>query len=533
MKPTELILLLLNTAVLVDCSGVKTRARLFAEDLDDEVKLSAKEARYLNMLLEKRSLKDEESGLKGGHSDFWTLPVVTESEFSGWDQVIREPGEKADLSSTPTTATGSTSSIEFDKDEDEEEQEEEKEESESEDEVDNLENNENVSSSSSSRFTSTDSRPNSIRKSIFNYFSRQQQQQQQQNDQNVRLFNVYHERILSKVFHFNRESNFPRVNETEYLLTGRLVSFFGKDDRKSVYNEMLEDMKDPGFRKFLLDVQGRKQSSDRYFRPSSIKFTAKAFVSGLIGRGSTLAFEDNYKIGEFYKHTIFTQRDYVYHRGLNRLAALFAAEFDPKVSDGLFFQFVSKAYSGVYGPSRCDLPFITRIENIPVENATKAVRRYFLDPANLESVLNQYDKDLLGYRPLLPVPKTLDDVLDATEMILQAYHSRNAKDTFKPFIKQHAHVLRNVEHLQNFYLDIAPIDQVIELFELIPNGPYQNHFAAFLYAAFIEHARHNHSFNLPRIKENFGKMIRMKLNLGLFEQIHQKSVEVAEYKKDE
>lgn len=347
---------------------------------------------------------------------------------------------------------------------------------------------------------------------------------------NPQCFDDEREKQLARVLYSDPTSYFEQINEPEHLIVARVVSFFGKDERSAIYNQMIEDMSKTDFYTFLIDIQNRKQKLDiidEYFDLDLLKNSTEAFVSGLIGRGCTLNFQDNYKLLEFYENTLVTPKDFVYHRGLNRLAALFVSEFDPNRADAFFYQFVKTAYSGVYGPLRSELRYITRIENIPLNPVTPEDRKYFLDPSNRDFLRSCYTRKQLCYKPLIPVPKTLDDVLDATVLILRAYRDKfdQSNAATEKFIRDPA----NIEHLQTFYLDLGLIEEVLELLEMIPIGPYQPHFAAFCYAAFIQFTQFHRGFNVHEIKKTLKTMLEsLEIDLEALDAIHEQSIKVAE-----
>lgn len=339
-----------------------------------------------------------------------------------------------------------------------------------------------------------------------------------------KIYDDLDEQAMAISLYSEKDSKIETINIPDLMLPGKLLSYFGSDVREEMHTDLVKELNTKNFEAHMRKLQqhlimkkkdeliasGRinpKSSNDLfveydYLDFASIKNSTDSFVTGLLGKGSTIPFEKIRYIGEFYDHTLFTARDYVYYPGLAKLAAFFVVEFDYNRADRFFHQFVKSAYSGVYGPRREDLKFITRIEDLPLgislDDLTHSVesveapvnpnigRSTFVNPDNLETIM-QYFPDV-KYQPLTSVPKTLDDVLDATEIILETFRWKGGMSTDRETEKVFKEIYsnQNVAHLQNFFLDIASVEDCLELMKLIPSNMYHNHYAAFLYAAYLQ-----------------------------------------------
>lgn len=280
-----------------------------------------------------------------------------------------------------------------------------------------------------------------------------------------------------------------------------------------------------------------------------LKESARSNVMCSIGKGSTIDLSNIYKIAEYNLRVIFTPRDIFYYPGMLKLSIFFNLEFDPSVSNDFFDQFIRTFYSGVYGPRRQDLFYITRIQDIPeadipdgmlvrsgelmegievlksliedarsleqaeqveeltgalknlegeyavLNNEIQAIREMFLDPLKRSRLRLPYTNRQHCYNELTPIPKTVEDVLEATQMILGTYwadmglRSGQLSEMYEEIYSQ-----ENLNYLQSFFMDIFSIQGIQYLFKtFVADFKYdqrlRNHSASFLYAAFIETMR--------------------------------------------
>ena len=306
----------------------------------------------------------------------------------------------------------------------------------------------------------------------------------------------------------------------------------------------------------------RAQDRQEFRCPDHTKAGIINMLIYTLGKGSTKSDQFSDKLCYAVQRLLVTPRDIFYYPGMLKLALFFKVEFDGSFATDFFDQFINSFYSGAYGPRRKDLFYITRFEDIPESvlpdsTLTKSVvdgeirdtpaarniadtKASFLNAKNRELFLKTYGPEQLGYRELNPVPKTIDDVLEATKMILRKYwrvkriHNNKHIDIDGLVYNQ-----TNVDHMRSFYMDIFKSDyeSILRLFTTLildfgHNLELRNHSASFLYAAFIEilrtHQGRGYEMTVGELEEKMREMFAMDINPKAFEEIHRQSVRVAD-----
>ena len=305
----------------------------------------------------------------------------------------------------------------------------------------------------------------------------------------------------------------------------------------------------------------RAQDRKEFRCPDHIKAGIINMLIYTLGKGSTKSDQIFDKIYYAVQRVLVTPRDIFYYPGMLKLALFFKVEFDGSFATDFFDQFINTFYSGAYGPRRKDLFYITRFEDIPESvlpdstlsksvvdgeiGDTPAARNVadtkasFLNAKNRELLLKTYGPEQLGYRELNPVPKTIDDVLEATKMILRKYwRVKRIYNNKHIDIDSLVYNQTNVDHMRSFYMDIFKSDyeSVLRLFTTLildfgHNLELRNHSASFLYAAFIEilrtHQGRGYEMTVSELEEKMREMFALDINPKAFEEIHRQSVRVA------
>lgn len=290
--------------------------------------------------------------------------------------------------------------------------------------------------------------------------------------------------------------------------------------------------------------------------PGVIKDLARSNVMCSIGKGSTLDLNNIHKLAEANQRVIFTPRDIFYYPGMLKVSLFFNLEFDPSRSNEFFDQFIRTFYAGVFGPCRQDLFYITRIQDIPASvlpdellmkslkeeseeyaALNSQIRDYqnsFLRPENRDMLRVAYADHLLCYKKLTSVPKTTEDVLEATQRILKSYWSHMGITGVD--VSDLIYSPQNIGHLQSFFMDILSIEDVTLLFNaLVIDFDYdpglRNHSASFLYAAFIETIRTPRGSDIKfvaLIQKKMKEMFELRTRPAVLDSIHKESVRVSE-----
>lgn len=305
----------------------------------------------------------------------------------------------------------------------------------------------------------------------------------------------------------------------------------------------------------------QNELDSEFWDEDHLKESAKTFVVSSLAKGSTL--KDENKLGEAVQRVIFTPSDIFYYNGMLNLALFFSVEFDSNRADGFFDQFINTLFSGVYGPCRKDLFYISRIQDIPptiiddkmiiaslfnedeevrtmLEHVIENLKSYFLDPSNREYLRKIFKDDLIGYEELNRVPKTIEDVFEATFKILDNYWYSNKipvnRDELRNLIKSPHHF----KHLQNFYLDIFTFEKVENLFKVFletfqfKSLQFQKHAAAFLYAAYFETIIQNieiegdlvinEKFEIEDLISKLNNIVNVKIGIDSLNSVHKRSI---------
>lgn len=346
-------------------------------------------------------------------------------------------------------------------------------------------------------------------------------------------------------------------------LIGRFMPVSNSNVNSLLYDKrILVDSEAPEFLAFLEQLQGYSEYPEDYdFGINQKSEACKVIVVRCLGNASTI----DAKKGEFDKISVAPQRvlmgpkNLFYYPGMLKLSAFFEHLFDKSRSTDFFNQFVTTFYAGVYGPRRKDLYDIVRVQDIPdsliddglirisvgldvseemtAEEAFKEVnkRRQDFINADREVLVDKFGKDRLHYKELSPVPKTLEDVLDLTAIILQAHGSPDS-------MKSKVYEEKNISALQNFYLnrlDPLEVKNLLDVFLTkmlgLMEGAQCNCLkknvketgAAFLYAAYIL------TPEIAGMIENFGKLLEeVKIDdiVKMVDIVHESSIKVSEIK---
>ena len=164
-----------------------------------------------------------------------------------------------------------------------------------------------------------------------------------------------------------------------------------------------------------------------------------------------------------------------------------------------------------------------------------------MNPENRELLRRMHGDGPLCYTELRPVPKTVDDVLEASKMILLKYWRSNRiripanqMEVIDALISDPI----NIDHMQSFYLDIFSIERILSLFTTLVivdfdyNPGFRKHAASFLYAAFIEILRsspgHGPLIEMPELEEKLKEMLKLAVDPKKLDEIHGRSEQVAE-----
>lgn len=350
-------------------------------------------------------------------------------------------------------------------------------------------------------------------------------------------------------------------------LIGRFMPVSNKDVNSLLYDmRILVDSQDPKFLAFLEQLRSYSEYPDDYdFEVEQKSESCKVIVVRCLGNGSTI----DPKQGEFDKISLAPQRvlmsprDLFYYPGMLKLSAFFEHLFDKSRSTDFFNQFVTTFYAGVYGPCRKDLYEIVRVQDIPesviddglirisvgldeseqmtADEAFEEIREKRQEFINTdrEQLVNKYGKDRLHYKELSPVPKTLEDVLDLTEIILESHETTGA-------IKAKIYEEKNISAMQSFYLnrfDPLEIKNLLDVFLTKMSGridgvscncvkrKVKETGAALLYAAYILTAEQD---GIDVMIENFEKLLKeadLMVNItDMVDIVHESSIKVSEIK---
>lgn len=350
--------------------------------------------------------------------------------------------------------------------------------------------------------------------------------------------------------------NFHDVTNVEYSMMAKMLPVFRtREGTRFVHEVIAEDIVSEAFKSFLAVLfEGKEEDVSEELVNESIQ----TLVWRAIGKACSLSEENVYKLGEAPQRVLLTERDLVYYPGMLRLAALFGEIFDPNRANGFFYQFLRTFYSGVYGPKRRDLNHIARIEDIPARvmsdrllngslgrlneeetesaNASiSAIRETYLNPEYRELLMTNRSAQIT-LRELDPVPKTLEDVLEATELILNATCGKGNKRLAS--LRENLYDPVNVNHLQSFFLTVfKPLDAKILLDSLLFSmmiekvAGFRDHAAAFLYAAWLlaleAVGNVDQAVTVVSIQQKLAQILRTRVRIEELNRIHERSVRVA------
>ena len=383
------------------------------------------------------------------------------------------------------------------------------------------------------------------------------------------VLKIAYDENVALTLYANEGDKFDAVSSPDYGLIANMLPLSRLEPSKRLSERIFNDLGEP----FVPQIKKAKKYIAKKYKdypeffignPENEDFRSddhlieavKSIVMCSLGKGSTLDLEHVYKIGEASQRVIFTSRDIFYYPEMLKLALFFNLEFDPNYSNAFFDQFINTFYSGVYGPRRSDLFYIARFQDIPVEvisdqmlvesfkegneallDQIESIKESFLNPKNRISFLEKY-KNEIEYIDLNPVPKTVDDVLEATVLVLNHYVKKNDISRIKlGEMKGLIYTPENINHMQSFYMTIFPIENVLSLFGSLvvdydyPEA-YRKHAASFLYAAFIEILRStNHvasQINLTQLEAKMKEMFQLEIKGKKLNAIHKKSEGEAE-----
>ena len=367
------------------------------------------------------------------------------------------------------------------------------------------------------------------------------------------LKNLYLDRIIPDVdsedFLFDINENLKYIKE-KYM---DHPEYFSGESAEATHT----DLSDNG-------VQYKVIFNEEFLSVEFTKGNVLKMTKTVLGKGSTIAKSkslnvDN-KISVAHQNVLITPCDIFYYPGMLKLVLFFSSEFDPSCNTDFLYQFVSTFYSGVYGPSRKDLYYITRFEDIPesvipiemvldsyqtdteageiARAKIDAAREYFLDPKFRDLIIKDYTKEEIRYKKLDPVPKTIEDVLEASKLILRMYWKAHNLTSQRPEdIDEFVYDEANIGHLQSFFLDTFTFEDVLHLFttlviDLDPSTAYRDHSASFLYAAYIEiildKPARGYLMDVSELENKLKEMWAVNINPRAFRSIHGQSVRVAD-----
>ena len=382
---------------------------------------------------------------------------------------------------------------------------------------------------------------------------------------------VEYDKWLSEALYLDGEE-FEYVSQTEYGLIGLFIPCNSNAVSTTLYEANIKgDMAKEEFQEFLGKLREYAEFPEHEdFSVRNKNEAAKMMVAYSLGKASTMSFDDVWKISDAPQRTVVTTRDLFYYPGMLQVAALFNHLFDPNRANEFFYQFIKTFYSGVYGPKREDLFGIARIEDIPVgvikDNLIKIslgmtlskeitldqanfevekLKSDFYDPEKREMLVQVHGKETLNYRELDPVPKTLEDVLDATVEILKAYWRKHAvvtpskadEENILKAIKVRVFNENHVDIMQSFYLTkFSPIEvkTLMDTLVLALKNPnlrhkkiYRNFGASFMYAAYIQSLATTEGLSPTMMMEKLNEMFWLGVDRRALERVKLASAEVA------
>jgi hypothetical protein len=392
--------------------------------------------------------------------------------------------------------------------------------------------------------------------------------------------NEIYDAIFAGALYRNGEQ-FEPLSRTEHsMLTGLMPLSRSALDRSLMSDGIHVDVMSPGvisMMRTLHDLTDHRGHED--FDPDMVRESIVRMVAYSIGKASTHSADDIDDLAECPQRVLITPRDIFYYPEMLKVCGLFVSMFDNSRSNEFFHQFISTFYSGVFGPRRADLFFITRMQMIPSEVITdrmilqslnspeminsgyirdqtvtddqielansniKSRRMYYLEPTNRDSIRFFHDKEKTRYTELDPVPKTLDDVLELSLALLEIDKTKNHKNwKFPPSESQLRTAIyepKNIKVLQSFFLNVLSPLEVKGLLEhfifSLGKDPYlaeyRNHTASFLYAAYIKALQLNDVELVPlvQLKTLMNELFSMRISLDrIIVDIHQTSINCAE-----